>query len=170
MRLGGQVTCGDTTRTAIFARPERLLAGCARSSLARARDRPRGSRACVQLGSGTRQVVELPRRLRRRSGVRTRLTARSYSGLVPVLDLARPERFELPTLRFEGRSGRNQPEVAAHQVADFQRFRPFCVWLVPVGSAESGSTVVASSCSTADESKEVTVRSAPQRVERDSLR
>ena len=52
-----------------------VLAGCARSSLAHARDRPRGSRACVQLGSGTRQVVELPRRLRRRSGVRTRLTA-----------------------------------------------------------------------------------------------
>jgi len=50
---------------------------CSRAAPARpsltARDRPRGSRACVQLGSGTRQVVELPRRLRRRSGVRTRL-------------------------------------------------------------------------------------------------
>src|SRR5438132_13828033 len=53
-------------------------AACSRAAPARpslgARERPRGSRVCVQLGSRTRQVVELPRRLRRRSGVRTRLT------------------------------------------------------------------------------------------------
>jgi hypothetical protein len=57
----------------LMARPERLLAGCARSSLAHARDRPR-RRTGVQPGSQTRPVVELPRRLRRRSGVLIRYT------------------------------------------------------------------------------------------------
>src|SRR5256885_14322313 len=61
-----------------------------------ARARPRGSRACVQLGSGTRQVVELPRRLRRRSGVRTRLTPASYTRTRPRRRFRAPGEIRTP--------------------------------------------------------------------------
>jgi hypothetical protein len=43
-----------------LARPERLLAGFARSSLAHARDRLRAGARGVQPGSRTRRLVELP--------------------------------------------------------------------------------------------------------------
>ena len=101
-----------------FACPERLLgaarlapagpplrafaatAACSRAAPARpslgARERPRGSRVCVQLGSRTRQVVELPRRLRRRSEVRTRLTAGQALRTPAASDFRAPGEIRTP--------------------------------------------------------------------------
>jgi hypothetical protein len=72
----------------------------ARSSLA-CRSVPPARNAGVQPGSQTRQVVELPRRLRRRSVLIRPTLPVLLKNSSPMLNFARPDGFEPPTLRFE---------------------------------------------------------------------